>query len=54
LAHHRQIDVLVVRMGDHEQLMNAEAKRVPRNLTHPIYDSGGANCEQTRHLYRVM
>ena len=45
LAHRRQIDVLVMRMGDHERPVNAKAKRAPHHITCPVHNLGGANHE---------
>jgi hypothetical protein len=45
LAHRRQIDVLVMRMGDHERLLNTEAKHVLHDLACPIRDSGAMKCK---------
>ena len=43
LAHHRQIDVLIMRMGDHERSVNTKVKRAPRHITCPVRNRGGVN-----------
>ena len=46
LAHHRQIDVLVMRTGDRERSVNAKAKRAPCHIMCPVHDPGDVNHEQ--------
>ena len=46
LAHCRQIDVLVMRMGNHERLVNAKAKGAPCHIRCPVHNPGGTNHER--------
>ena len=50
LAHHRQIDVLIMRMGNRKRSVNAKGKCVPHDLTCLIRNLDGANHEQAHLL----
>ena len=46
LAHRRQINVLIMRMGDRERSVNAKSKHAPCHITCLVCDLGGMNHEQ--------
>jgi hypothetical protein len=52
LAHCLQIDVLVVRAGDRECLLNTKADRAPRDLLCSVRDPKGGNRKRARFLRR--
>jgi hypothetical protein len=52
LAHCPQIDVLIVRVGDRECLLNTKADRVPRYLLPSFRDPKRVNCKRAHFLQR--
>ena len=46
MAHRRKINVLEMRTGDREQLVNAKATRAPCHITCLVRDLGGVNHER--------
>ena len=50
LTHRRQIDVLVMRMGDRKRSVKTKEKRTPCHITCSVHDLGGVNHERASLL----